>query len=52
MYDRNYRHNLLVDEASKLYTLLGKNREVKVNSIHNVMIKDSDLITLILLPMI
>lgn len=43
IYDRNYRHDILVDETSKLYTLLGKNREVKVNSIHNVMIKDSDV---------
>lgn len=43
IYDRNYRHDILVDETSKLYTLLGKNREVKVNSIHNIMIKDSDV---------
>ncbi len=43
IYDRNYRHDILIDETSKLYTLLEKNRKVKVNSIHNVMIKDSDV---------
>ncbi len=43
IYDRNYRHDILIDETSKLYTLLEKNKEVKVNSIHNVMIKDSDV---------
>lgn len=43
VYDRNYRHDIIIDETSKLYTLLGKNRKVKVNSIHTVMIKDTDV---------
>lgn len=43
IYDRNYRHDIIIDENSKLYTLLGENRKVKVNSIHTVMIKDDDV---------
>lgn len=43
IYDRNYRHDVILDETSKLYKLLGNNRIVKVNSIHSVMIKDSDV---------
>ncbi len=43
IYDRNYRHDIIIDETSRLYKLLGNNKKVKVNSIHNVMIKDSDV---------
>lgn len=43
IYDRNYRHDIVIDETSKLYKLLGNNKTVGVNSIHNVMIKDSDV---------
>ena len=43
IYDRNYRHDIVIDEKSRLYSILGKNRKVKVNSIHNVMIKDEDV---------
>ncbi len=43
VYDKNYRHDIIIDETSKLYKLLGKNKKIKVNSIHNVMIKDIDV---------
>lgn len=43
IFDRNYRHDIIVDETSKLYQLLGNNKIVKVNSIHSIMIKDSDV---------
>lgn len=43
IYDRNYRHDIIIDKTSKLYKLLGNNKTVLVNSIHNVMIKDSDV---------
>lgn len=43
IYDKNYRHEIIVDETSKLYKLLKNNKTVGVNSIHNVMIKDSDV---------
>lgn len=41
IYDRNYRHDIIIDETSRLYKLLGNNKKVKVNRIYNVMIKDS-----------
>lgn len=41
IYDRNYRHDIIIDEISRLYKLLGNHKKVKVNRIHNVMIKDS-----------
>lgn len=43
VYDVNYRHDIVIDETSKLYQLLGENKIVGVNSIHNVMIKDMDV---------
>lgn len=43
VYDKNYRHDIILEETSKLYKLLGNNKIVGVNSIHNVMIKDSDV---------
>lgn len=43
IYDRDYRHDIIIDETSKLYKLLGENKKIGVNSIHNVMIKDSDV---------
>lgn len=43
IYDKNYRHDIIVEETSKLYKMLGSNKRVGVNSIHNVMIKDSDV---------
>ena len=43
VYDKNYRHNIVIDEDSILYKILGQNKNVGVNSIHNVMIKDSDV---------
>lgn len=43
IYDKDYRHDIIVEEASKLYKILGSNKRVGVNSIHNVMIKDSDV---------
>lgn len=43
IYDRNYRHDIIIDKTSILYKLLGNNKKVAVNSIHNVMIKDSDV---------
>ena len=43
IYDKDYRHEIIVEETSRLYTLLGENKRVKVNSIHSVMIKDSDV---------
>lgn len=43
IYDRDYRHDIIVDETSKLYKLIGENKKIGVNSIHNVMIKDSDV---------
>jgi gamma-glutamyl-gamma-aminobutyrate hydrolase PuuD len=43
IYEKDYRHDIIVKERSRLYTLLGENKKVKVNSIHSVMIKDSDV---------
>lgn len=43
IYDKNYRHDIIVEGTSKLYKMLGSNKRVGVNSIHNVMIKDSDV---------
>ena len=43
IYDKDYRHDIIVEETSRLYALLGENKRVKVNSIHSVMIKDSDV---------
>ncbi len=43
VYDKDYRHDIMIDETSKLYKLLGDHKRVGVNSIHNVMIKDSDV---------
>lgn len=43
IYDRNYRHDIIVEKSSILYKLLGNNEKVGVNSIHNVMIKDEDV---------
>lgn len=39
----SYYHDIIVDETSKLYKLLGEHKRIGVNSIHNVMIKDSDV---------
>lgn len=43
IYDKNYRHDIIIEETSRLYKLLGENKKVGVNSIHNVMIKDNDV---------
>lgn len=43
IYDKDYRHDVILEETSRLYKILGKNKKVGVNSIHNVMIKDSDV---------
>lgn len=43
VYNKNYRHQVIIDENSKLYKILKNNKVVGVNSIHNVMIKDSDV---------
>jgi putative glutamine amidotransferase len=43
IYDKDYRHDIVIDESSKLYKIIGQNRKISVNSIHNVMIKDSDV---------
>jgi len=43
IYDKDYRHNIFIKESSKLYKILEQNKPIRVNSIHNVMIKDSDV---------
>ncbi len=43
VYDKDYRHDIMIEETSRLYKLLGENKKVGVNSIHNVMIKDGDV---------
>ena len=43
IYDKNFRHAILLEETSKLYQILGNQKQVAVNSIHNVMIKDEDV---------
>lgn len=43
IYDRNYRHDVIIEENSKLYKIFNQNKIVKVNSIHSIMIKDSDV---------
>ena len=43
VYDKDYRHDIMIEETSRLYKLLGENKKVGVNSIHNVMIKDIDV---------
>ncbi len=43
IYDKDYRHDIYIEKNSNLYKLLGNKDKVKVNSIHNVMIKDSNV---------
>lgn len=43
VYDKDYRHDIIIQETSRLYKLLGESKKVGVNSIHKVMIKDNDV---------
>lgn len=43
VYDKNYRHDVIIEKNSRLYKILNHNENVKVNSVHNIMIKDSDV---------
>ena len=43
VYDKDYRHDILIEENSKLFQILGGKRIAKVNSIHNVVARDENI---------